>query len=180
MSENGFPLLIRQSGLGLSFVLAFGLGGCTSTQAFFSADQELVPVVTSEIQAAEESVHLAIYTFTQGDIRDALYDAAMVRGVEVLVCADRDQSYILDDQQEALRILRDAGVQVRVADGFGGGIMHHKLAVIDGHTVVTGSFNYTRSANEINDENLLVLSSPDLAGRYEQAFQDLWNRSEDF
>ena len=181
MLEIGFLLFKRQSAAGLSLSALVALGGCTSTQAFFSADQELVPVISDEIQAAEESIHLAIYTFTQADIRDALYDASLVRGVEVLLCADAGQSYTLDDQQKALRILRDsAGVDVRVADGFGGGIMHHKLAIIDQHTVLTGSFNYTRSANEINDENLVILSSPDLAIRYEQAFQDLWTRCEEF
>ena len=155
-------------------------GGCTSTQAYFSAESDIASVVTGEIQAAENSIHVAIYTFTNTDIRDALYDAAAVRGVDISICADAGQTYTLSDQREALRTLQDdAGVTVHVADGFSGGIMHHKLAIIDQHTVLTGSFNYTRSANEINDENLVVLSSPELAAQYEQAFQELWSRSEE-
>jgi len=153
--------------------------GCTSSQAYFSGEHDIASVITGEIQAAEDDIHVAIYTFTNTDIRDALYDAVAVRGVELSVCADAGQSYTLADQGEALRMLADAGADVRTADGFGGGIMHHKLAIIDEHTVLTGSFNYTRSANEINDENLVVLSSPELAARYEQAFQELWSRCEE-
>ncbi len=156
------------------------LGGCTSSHAYFSADSELASVVTGEIRAAQDSVDIAIFTFTNADIRDAIFDAAAVRGIEVSICADAGQTYTLSDQRDALRMLADdAGVEVRVADGFGGGIMHHKYAIIDQHTVVTGSFNYTRSATEINDENLVVLSSPELAARYEQAFQELWSRCEE-
>ncbi len=172
-------LLISERPLITSVLAGLLLAGCTSSQAYFSPDHDIASVVTGELQAATSSIHVAIYTFTNTDIRDALFDASAVRGVDIAVCADAGQSYTLSDQREALRMLADdAGVEVRVADGFGGGIMHHKFAIIDQHTVVTGSFNYTRSANEINDENLVVLSSPELAARYEQAFQDLWSRCE--
>jgi mitochondrial cardiolipin hydrolase len=175
--KTGLPISFRPL---ITLVLTgFVLGGCTSSQAYFSAEHDIASVIGGEIQAATSSVHVAIYTFTNTDVRDSLFDAAAVRGVDVSICADAGQSYTLSDQREALRMLADdAGVDVRVADGFSGGIMHHKFAIIDQHTVLTGSFNYTRSANEINDENLVVLSSPELAARYEQAFQDLWSRCE--
>ncbi len=178
MPKTGFLTFVRWP----IILLTAGLitTGCTSSQAYFSAENDISSVVTGEIRAAQSSIHVAIYTFTNTDIRDALFDAAAVRGVDVSICADAGQTYTLSDQHEALRWLADdAGVDVRVANGFSGGIMHHKLAIIDDHTVLTGSFNYTRSANEINDENLVVLSSPELAARYEQAFQELWGRSEE-
>ncbi len=178
MPEVGF-LAFERSPTALVFA-GMLLAGCTSSQAYFSAEHDIASVINGEFQASESTIHLAIYTFTNADIRDAIFDAAAVRGVRVSICADAGQTYTLSDQREALRMLaEDAGVDVRVADGFGGGIMHHKLAIIDDRTVLTGSFNYTRSANEINDENLVVLSSPELAARYEQAFQELWSRCEE-
>ena len=57
--------------------------------------------------------------------------------------------------------------------------MHHKYTVIDARTVLTGSFNYTRSANETNDENLVVLTSPQLASDFQAAYQGLWGRCEE-
>ncbi len=44
--------------------------------------------------------------------------------------------------------------------------MHHKVIVIDAVTVVTGSYNLSRSAEEFNDENLVVIQAPDLAALY--------------
>ena len=178
MPKTGFLTFVPWP-WGLTLIGALTVG-CTSSQAYFSSEVDIASVVAGEIQAAESTIHVAIYTFTNTDIRDALFDAAAVRGVEVSICADAGQSLTLNDQHEALRWLADdAGVDVRIANGFGGGIMHHKLAIIDEHTVLTGSFNYTRSANEINDENLVVLSSPELAARYELAFQELWSRSQE-
>lgn len=160
-------------------LLLAGLAGCSSTRAYFSPESDLPSVFTSEVQAAQSTVHVAIYTFTLGTLRDALFDAAAMRGVQVQVCADAGQTFTLSDQLDALRILRDdAGAEVATVDGFGGGIMHHKFAVIDSHTVLTGSFNYTRSASEINDENLVVIADPALAAHYEGAFGDLWSRCE--
>ena len=178
MPKTGFLSFIRWSA---AFAyLAVLPTGCTSSQAYFSNEHDIASVISGEIQAAQSTIHVAIYTFTNTEIRDALYDAAAVRGVELSICADAGQSYTLSDQREALRTLStDAGADVRVANGFLGGIMHHKFAIIDEHTVLTGSYNYTRSANEINDENLVVLSSPELAARYELAFQDLWSRCEE-
>jgi len=137
-------------------------------------------VVAGELALAMDTVQVAIYTFTNTEIHDALFDAAAVRGVQVQVCADAGQSYTLSDQYDLLRSLRDdAGIPVRVANGAGGGIMHHKYTVIDGRTVLTGSFNYTRSANETNDENLVVLTSPQLASDFQAAYQELWSRCEE-
>jgi len=54
--------------------------------------------------------------------------------------------------------------------------MHNKYAVIDGKTVITGSFNWTVSAEKRNDENLLVIKRlPALVEAYEKNFEKLWN-----
>ena len=45
-------------------------------------------------------------------------------------------------------------------------IAHNKVMIIDGHIVVTGSFNFTKAAEEKNTENLLVIDDPDLAVKY--------------
>ncbi len=157
--------------------LPFG-GGCTSSQAFFSASGDLESVVAAELDAAGATVDVAIYTFTAENVQNALIDAAS-RGVEVRLVMDAEQEGTLSEQRGVLTSLREAGVDVRTADGFGGGIMHHKFMVIDARTVLTGSYNYTRSANEANDENLVVLADPNLARVYDDAFQELWARAQE-
>ena len=155
-----------------------GLTACTTSDAWFTPGDDITSVVVGEVGATVESVDLAIYTFTDPDIRDALVDAAATRGVTVRVCADAEQSGTIAQQAENLSLLADAGADVRVATGHGGGIMHHKVAILDGRTVLTGSFNYTLSANHINDENLLALTDPRLAEAYQAAFDELWARCE--
>ena len=67
-----------------------------------------------------------------------------------------------------------AGVPVRISSN--PKIMHNKFAVLDGATVLTGSYNWTISAFKYNDENLLVLRRPELAQRYTDRFRQLWEQ----
>jgi phosphatidylserine/phosphatidylglycerophosphate/cardiolipin synthase-like enzyme len=154
------------------------LGGCTSRQAFFSASDDIESVVTTELAAASTQVDVAIYTFTSENIQNALLDA-QDRGVAVRVIMDSSQAYTLSDQTAVLERLRDGGVDARTGDGFGGGILHDKFIVVDLATVLTGSYNYTRSANDANDENLVVLADPNLARAYDDAFQEIWDRGQE-
>ena len=129
-----------------------------------------------ELDAATDSAHVAIYAFTSEAIDDALIEAAG-RGVEVQIVADLSQSSE-PNEEPVLARLQNAGLDLRLASGFNYGIMHHKFAVLDGRTVLTGSFNYTDSAKDRNDENLLVFADARLAATYETAFQELWARAE--
>jgi phosphatidylserine/phosphatidylglycerophosphate/cardiolipin synthase-like enzyme len=56
--------------------------------------------------------------------------------------------------------------------------MHHKVIIIDGETVITGSFNFTKSADTVNDDNVLVIHSAAVAGLYEQEFQRIYGAGE--
>ena len=52
--------------------------------------------------------------------------------------------------------------------------MHHKFAVIDSKVLVNGSFNWTRSATDYNQENILVTDEPKLVSAYLEEFESLW------
>ena len=53
--------------------------------------------------------------------------------------------------------------------------MHHKFAVIDAKTLVTGSYNWTRSASTGNFENLVLLSEDPIVAQFTEEFERLWN-----
>jgi phosphatidylserine/phosphatidylglycerophosphate/cardiolipin synthase-like enzyme len=57
--------------------------------------------------------------------------------------------------------LIEAGIDLKLSGS--SGLMHHKVFVIDGKTVLLGSYNFSRSAEEKNDENILFVHDPDLA-----------------
>jgi phosphatidylserine/phosphatidylglycerophosphate/cardiolipin synthase-like enzyme len=67
-----------------------------------------------------------------------------------------------------MRPLYCAGLQVR-QDG-NGYILHHKVFIVDDVTVITGSFNVSENATNSNDENLVIVSDPDLAAQYVAEF----------
>lgn len=86
---------------------------------------------------------------------------------------------VLERNQDANNEVRtglvQAGVDVRMDNNEA--LMHDKIAVIDSSVVMTGSFNWTQSANTANNENLLVVSDPMLAQSYESQFQTVWEHS---
>jgi phosphatidylserine/phosphatidylglycerophosphate/cardiolipin synthase-like enzyme len=69
--------------------------------------------------------------------------------------------------------LEDAGILVR--NDTNTAMMHHKVAIIDGSIVLIGSFNWSSSADEDNNENLLVIRSSELASALEQEFRRIWD-----
>ncbi|MBS7635541.1 DUF1669 domain-containing protein, partial [Candidatus Bathyarchaeota archaeon] len=54
--------------------------------------------------------------------------------------------------------------------------MHNKVMIIDGEIVFTGSYNWSKSAEEDNDENLVIIKSMEIAETYEEKFEEIWNK----
>lgn len=150
----------------LLLVLTLGRAVAGSTAVYFSPGvrAQLLPLLAG----VQRSMDLAVYAFTDSDLAWAVVKA-QGRGVKVRV--------VLDGPWSANRYAKDEflarhGVEVRL-DG-GGGIMHHKFAVLDERKVVTGSYNWTASAEEENHENVLILDDPAVAAQYAAEFQRLW------
>ena len=128
-------------------------------------------VLIKYLDQATTSIHVLIYSLTLSEVTEALV-AAKNRGLDVKIVMDSTQASY---QYSQYANLRAAGLNVRLSKG--AYEMHDKIAIIDGHIVITGSFNYTADSNYNNDENLLVLDSQALAAAYEQEFQVVWNAS---
>jgi phosphatidylserine/phosphatidylglycerophosphate/cardiolipin synthase-like enzyme len=97
--------------------------------------------------------------------------------VKVLLDAEADHKNGLSQGE----FLRRGGIDVRNVTGQvrdGGetrGIMHHKFAVIDRKVLITGSYNWSRSAETLNGENILIFQSAEpLAEEYRKEFEKLW------
>jgi len=122
------------------------------------------------ISEANDSIHMMIYTFTNTELANALVEAKD-RGVDVKVLMDESEA--TSDNIAVVSILNQGGVFLKIYSP-PDGIVHDKVAIIDGKVVITGSYNWSYSANNDNDENLLVLYSTSLASQYEADFQSLW------
>ena len=140
---------------------------------YFSPQHDPIDELVALVDEAERSVRFMVFSYTHPDLRDAML-RAHDRGVAVYGIYDESQGYGAYSTDEALAA---ASVPVWIdgndnASGFSGGKLHHKVLIVDGELVVTGSFNWSKSATLYNDENLIVLREPAAVELFEEEFCD--------
>jgi len=123
------------------------------------------------INAAQANVDVAIYQLDLSNVTQALLDAKK-RGATVRVVTDID---ILNDTKEnpPFKQLQKAGI--KVVGGNSNAIMHNKFVVVDRAAVWTGSWNFTESETYRNNNNAIVIRSPELAVNYVATFEKMFN-----
>lgn len=150
------------------FVLAFlcsPLGArepttATQTEVYFSPGGGCTKAITDALGAAKSTVRVQAYSFTSAPIAAAIV-AAHKRGVEVQVILDKSNRTA---NYSSADFLARAGVPTYIDAKHA--IAHNKVVVIDGETVITGSFNFSKAAESSNAENLLVIRDRELAAKY--------------
>ncbi|KPL80065.1 hypothetical protein ADN00_01985 [Ornatilinea apprima] len=137
-------------------------------EVLFAPDDQPEERVIELIGSARQSVEMLAYSFTSDPIGNALLSKAR-DGVRVRVVQDAEQ---VTGTGSEYKYLSDSGLDIRLdaCDG----LMHHKVIILDGNTVVIGSYNFTKSANTRNDETLLVIRAPHLAAAFQQEFEALY------
>jgi len=144
-----------------------------STEQAFSPDQGATALVVKTIKEAKQSIRMAAYSFTSKPIAEALV-AAQVKGIEVRVVLDKSQRKA---KRTVLHYLRWHHVPTRINNHYA--IMHNKFIIIDGKVLELGSFNYTKSAETKNAENVLVLRDAlKVIQEYSWQWEKLWNEGE--
>ena len=146
--------------LALSLISGIAADGVARWQAFFSPKGGCTEAVVSELANAKQTVLVQAYSFTSAPIAKALVDAHK-RGIKIQVILDKSQrteKYSSADFVSHARI--DTFIDSKHA------IAHNKIMIIDSAKAITGSFNFTKAAEESNAENLLVLEDPKLAAEY--------------
>jgi phosphatidylserine/phosphatidylglycerophosphate/cardiolipin synthase-like enzyme len=151
-------------------LLAFAGG----IEVYFSPDGGCTDAIAREIGKAEREILVQAYSFTSKPIAKALVDAHK-RGVVCRVILDKSQR---TEKYSAADFLAHSGIETWIDSSCR--IAHSKVMVIDGATVITGSFNFTEAAERCNAENLLVVQSPELAKRYRDNWQHRRSLSEPY
>jgi phosphatidylserine/phosphatidylglycerophosphate/cardiolipin synthase-like enzyme len=131
-----------------------------AAQVCFTPGQDCTGVIVEAVAAARHEIRVQAYSFTSAPIAKALADAYR-HGVDVRVILDKSQATA---KYTGATYLQNAGVPVSI--DYKVAIAHNTVIVIDGRTVITGSFNFTKSAQERNAENLLVIRDQNLAEQY--------------
>jgi len=147
--------------------------GTVNVEVYFSPKGGCTAAAVKEIDKAKKSIKVQAYSFTSIPIAKALVDAHK-RGVDVKVVLDRGQR---GEKATVSRSLIDNGIVVLFDEKHA--IAHNKIILIDNKVLITGSFNFSKAAEESNAENMLVFDglSPSLESKYSENFEKHFSHS---
>ena len=144
---------------------------CRRRQCKYSHKPTSLSRLLGVLHGATRTLEVCVFTITCNEIADAL-EAAARRGVSVRIISDDEQA-----KSQGSDVARLAGVpNVAVRhDGDARSHMHHKFAIVDGATLLNGSFNWTRAAVITNRENVVITSgAPALVSAFRDEFNRMW------
>ncbi len=131
--------------------------------------------MVNEINSAKNEILVQAYSFTSKPIAKALVDARK-RGIKIEVVLDKSQRR---EKYTSADFVAHAGIPTYIDDKHA--IAHNKIMIIDRSTLITGSFNFTKAAEEKNAENLLVIEgNKPLVDRYIRNFEEHRGHSEGY
>lgn len=130
--------------------------------------------IIKKINNAQTSIHIASFEFDLTPVAEALI-AAKQRGVEIQWVTDDEHGLEADEEpgHGQFAMLEAAGIEVRADTR--SALMHNKFWIFDQQIVWTGSTNITENGIFDQNNNVLVIYSPELAAIYEAEFQEMWN-----
>ena len=139
-------------------------------EAYFSPGDDCPRAIGRLLASARRTADICVFTITDDRLSDAILDAHR-RGVAVRIITDDAKA---EDLGSDVGRFERAGIPMRVdRSPFH---MHHKFAILDGATLLTGSYNWTRGAARDNEENLIVTDDPRLVAPFAATFDRLWEK----
>jgi phosphatidylserine/phosphatidylglycerophosphate/cardiolipin synthase-like enzyme len=140
--------------------------GGVKVENYFAAEDGVAQHIIDNLNGAKESIYFLAFSFTHDGIGTAVRDKAKagvkVGGVFETTGSSTPYSEYTKMKKVGLEVYTDGNPWV----------MHHKVFIIDGQTVIFGSFNFSDNADKSNDENVLIVHDPKLA----KTFTDEYNR----
>lgn len=148
--------------------------GDSQIEVYFSPqDNIVVNQVVNYVDRAQKYIYMPVFVLTHKSLTSALIRAKN-RGVDVKVIVDATNVFA---QSSSVKILRDAGVSVKVENY--AGKLHSKSMIIDDKYILAGSMNFSNSGENRNDENMLIIKNYRFAMFYREYFEYLWAKIPD-
>jgi phosphatidylserine/phosphatidylglycerophosphate/cardiolipin synthase-like enzyme len=146
----------------------------TRIENYFAPEDEVAGKILPVLQGARQSIFFMAYSFTRQDFAEALLaraaDGVNVRGVF-------ETRQIAAGGNQAWELLTVGGLAANVRQDGNPYNLHHKVFIVDEAVVVTGSFNFSRNADERNDENVVIVHNPAIAAAYLAEWQKVWDQA---
>jgi len=145
----------------------------TKSSAYFSPGDDCLHRIRRLIGEARSTLDICVFTITDNRIVEKLAEAHE-RGVKIRIISDDDKSMDLGSDMDRMDRF---GIPCRydLTDAH----MHHKFAIADGDLLLSGSYNWTRSAATENEENIVVTNEVKLVRTFQDLFEELWKKFAD-
>ncbi len=153
---------------------AEGVDDDSDAAAHFSPGDHCPQQIGGLLRSARDRAEICVFTITDDRITSEIL-AAHRRGVAVRVITDNDKAFDAGSDTERMA---QAGVAVKIDRT--ANHMHHKFALFDRQKLLTGSYNWTRSAAKYNEENFIVTTDRSLIVPFEREFDRLWEAFDPF
>jgi len=127
--------------------------------------------VKEELEKAKESIRFMTFSFTHEGIANVL----LIKNQEGVAVSGVFENRGSGSEYSKFAVLDYQGIPVR-KDG-NPATMHHKVFIVDEKTVITGSFNPSKNADTANDENILIIEDEELAARFLEEFEYVWEEA---
>jgi mitochondrial cardiolipin hydrolase len=138
----------------------------------FARSESVADAITGLLQGASSSIDGALYRFNHPGLAQAVEEAAE-RGVRIRLLVDGNK---YKESRTTQELLSGAIIPFRLAFGRQGrgSKMHHKFVILDQHTLLTGSYNWTLESEDDNHENLIITQDAQMIQAYAREFEALW------
>lgn len=137
----------------------------------FSPGSDCKKLILETIREATHKLDVCVFTISDDTISDAL-KAAFDRGLEIRILTDNLK---VSDEGSDIEYLYNSGIDIRIDRSENH--MHHKFMVADGLVTITGSYNWTRSAEKYNQENVIWINDKQFSSSFLSEFETLWSNS---
>jgi len=142
--------------------------GDTNINAYFAPDDNVENIIIGRIKNAKNSIRFMAFSFTSAPIAEAMI-MKFKEGVAVSGVFERKGS---DTKESQFTKMKVEGVPVRL-DG-NRYSMHHKVIIIDDYRLITGSYNFSKNASRINDENCIMIDNAAISALYVREFENIF------
>lgn len=143
-------------------------------KVFFSPGKDCLEAILHEMDKARRTIDICVFTISDNRISRKIVECHQ-RKVKVRIITDDRKT---GDRGSDIDYLQKNGLDIRIDRSRHH--MHHKFAIIDRKTMLTGSYNWTRSAEAYNEENLVVSSNRKLVKPFIKEFEALWQAMHDY
>jgi phosphatidylserine/phosphatidylglycerophosphate/cardiolipin synthase-like enzyme len=140
----------------------------SDNKAFFSHHDNIRDFVIKILKSARENLKICMFTISDDPIAETVAGCHK-QGIQVRIITDDGKIF---DKGSDIYSLDRMGIRIKI-DSFKS-LMHHKFAIIDNKKLLTGSYNWTRTGADVNNENVLITTNKAIVKAYKNEFKRLW------